>query len=505
MIDGLKQRDKGMCAMWIENVGRFFCRAAAPLALCMVLASHPPQAAASPLLQSGEPHIDAVSDELENLYKKQFLPKLVKQLSSAVVNISVESKSAPREKAGREEGAAPGIPSNPFRSAGSGFIVRSDGYIVTCNHVIEGAERIIVRLLEDREEYPAQVIGRDPKTDLALLKIKSSRTLTSVYVGDSDSVQVGEWVVAIGNQFQLGQTVTSGIVSAKARKVPTRGTPYDSFIQTDASINPGSSGGPLFNLRGQVVGVNSAIFSPGQAQLGGPGFNIGIGFAVPVNLLKQIIGEMESTGTVARGMLGVRIQPVDKSIQKVLKLGSTTGALVSEVIKDTPASVAGVRRRDVITHFDSTPIEEFDQLPLLVANARIGSPVTLTLIRKGKKMTVDTVVGALKPEVTVSRPKSNEIASQIGLSVEDLTEIQARALGIDSVGGVFVRAVLQDSAADRAGITKGDIIEEIGEVTIENGLVLEKVLSALPAGERVLVAVRRLDGSRILTLEMPGR
>lgn len=470
-----------------------------------VLLSFPLPLLAAPLLQNGEPTIEAVSDELENLYKKQFLPKLVKQLSSAVVNISVESQSGRREK-GAEENQAPLQPGNPFRSAGSGFIIRQDGYIVTCSHVIEGAEKIIVRLLEDREEYPAEVIGRDPKTDLALLKIKSTVPLTAVYVGDSDSVQVGEWVVAIGNQFQLGQTVTSGIVSAKARKVPTRGTPYDSFIQTDASINPGSSGGPLFNLRGQVVGVNSAIFSPGQTQLGGPGFNIGIGFAVPVNLLKQIIGEMESTGTVARGMLGVRIQPVDKAIQKVLKLPSTHGALVSEVIDNTPASRAGIKRRDVITHFDSTPIEDFDQLPLLVANVRIGSPVALTLMRKGKAMTVNTVVSELKTDAPVAKPVSTGGgASHIGLSVEDLTEVQARALGIESTGGVFVRAVLPDSAADKAGISKGDLIEEIGEVAIVNGDVLEKVLNGLAPGEKVLFSVRRLDGTRILTLEMPSR
>jgi serine protease Do len=441
---------------------------------------------AQSLLEAGVPNFSGNIEQLENVYHKQVLPTLVKELSKAVVNISVEI--AADDQANKSERSdLPLLPGNPFRSAGSGFIIRKDGYIVTCSHVIEKANKVIVRLLDVKEEFTAKIIGRDPKTDLALLKIESKDPLPAVYVGDSDQVEVGEWVLAIGNQFQLGQTVTSGIVSAKARKVPTKGTPYDSFIQTDASINPGSSGGPLFNARGQVVGINSAIFSPGHAQLGTSGFNIGIGFAVPVNLLKQIIGELQSSGSVKRGMLGVRIQGVDKSIQKALKLPTLSGALVSEVLADTPASKAGVKRRDVITHFNNTLIEDFDQLPLLVANTKIGSEISLSLVRKGKQLTIPAVV-------------SQDVGGEIGISVEELTESQAKALGLESPGGIFVMSVTPGSLADRAGIRKGDLIEEVGDLLISSRQVLAKALAALKNEEHTLVTVRRTDGTRILTL-----
>ncbi len=461
---------------------------------------------AAPLLQSGEPKISGRSPHAEQILQNQSLPQLVKELSPAVVNISVEAKAGTEiEKVGPE--LAPSLPgqANPFRSAGSGFIVRSDGYIVTCFHVIDKADKVIVRLLDDKEEYPAQVIGSDSKTDLALLKIDAPKALPSVFIGDSDAVQVGEWVVAIGNQFHLGQTVTTGIVSAKARKVPTKGSPYDSFIQTDASINPGSSGGPLFNAQGQVIGVNNAIFSPGQLQMGGTGFNIGIGFSVPVNLLKQIIGELETKGTVVRGMLGVRIQGVDKAIKKVLELETVNGALVSEVIEGSPAAHAGIKRRDVITQYDSLVIEDFDQLPLLVANTRIGTTVQLTVIRKGKQVIIPAVIAELKPGSSNSVTSNKDYGSKIGVSVEELTEVQAKALGLEGNGGLFVSRVMPGSAAERAGLKKGDLIEEIGEVLVSKPESLEKILASLAPGSTILLSIRRVDGNRILTLEMSNK
>ncbi len=456
-----------------------------------------------PLFRSGEPQIPGRSSQAEEILQNQSLPLLVKELSPAVVNISVEASAGMEGEKGGSD-VPPNLPGqgNPFRSAGSGFIIRKDGYIVTCFHVIDKADKVIVRLLDDKEEYIAKVIGRDAKTDLALLKIDAKKDLPAVFIGDSDALQVGEWVVAIGNQFHLGQTVTTGIVSAKARKVPTKGSPYDSFIQTDASINPGSSGGPLFNAQGQVIGVNNAIFSPGQLQMGGTGFNIGIGFSVPVNLLKQIIAELESTGNVVRGMLGVRIQGVDNAIKKVLGLKTINGALVSEVIDGSPAARAGIKRRDVITQFDALQIEDFDQLPLMVANTKIGTKVELTVIRKGKQVVLPAVIEELKSEPNAPSSASKDYGSQIGISVEELTEIQAKALGLEGKGGLFVRGVLPGSTGERAGLKKGDLIEEIGDVIVTKPESLEKILLSLAPGTTALVSVRRVDGNRILTLEV---
>ncbi|RMD86973.1 MAG: hypothetical protein D6808_02280, partial [Candidatus Dadabacteria bacterium] len=261
---------------------------------------------AEEVFQSGSPHLS------DGFNPPTSFAELVKEVGGSVVNISVVQDDDASVAIGSEH------------ALGSGFVISEDGYIVTNNHVIAKGGKIIVRFLGDKNEYDAHVIGQDAKTDLALLKVDAGKKLKPVYVGDSDKVQVGDWVIAIGNQFQLGQTVTTGIVSAKSRRVPSGG-PYDHFIQTDASINPGSSGGPLFNTKGQVVGINTAIFTPGKTQFGGTGFNIGIGFAVPINLAKRIISQLKKDGKVTRGWLGVLIQPVTPDVAKVFGYSSPHG------------------------------------------------------------------------------------------------------------------------------------------------------------------------------------
>jgi serine protease Do len=429
------------------------------------------------------------------------LSGLIKVLSPAVVNITVE---------GVTEGEAQ-LKDLPFfrrepdpqmKSLGSGFIVHEDGYIVTNNHVIDGASRIIIRLLDDKNEYTATVIGVDPKTDLALIKIDAGRKLETVYLGNSDSVEVGDWVVAIGNQFQLGQTVTAGIVSAKSRRVPAGNSgPYDAFIQTDASINPGSSGGPLFNTEGQVIGVNTAIFSPGRTHTGNPGFNIGIGFAIPVNLVKSIIPQLKEQGKVVRGLLGVKIQPVTNDLKEVLQLEGQSGALVADVMSGTPAFAAGFKKKDVILKYNGKDIKEYEDLPLMVANTAVGSRVEVVVMRDAKMLTFNVEIREFnEPQVQVSFKQ--ETPNEIGLVTEELTEEKLQQLGLDLPAGLIVTKVEGGSVGEQAGFQAGDIIEEIAGTSPRTEDELSKVISGFKKNIPVLVMVRRNDGTRILTIKI---
>ena len=264
----------------------------------------------------------------------------------------------------------------PRQSLGSGLIVEPEGYVLTNNHVIENARTIMVRL-SDEEEYEARVVGRDPRTDLALLKIQGRGKFTAVRLGDSDALRVGDWVVAIGNPFGLEHTVTAGIVSAKGRVIGAG--PYDDFIQTDAAINPGNSGGPLFNTRGEVVGINSAIFS----QTGG---SVGIGFAIPVNLAKELLPQLKSKGRVVRGWLGIAIAPVTPEMAEKLGVPDRRGALVAELVPNGPAAAAGIRAGDVIVAFQDKPIRRVDDLPRVAARTPVGTEVELKLLRAGKEI-----------------------------------------------------------------------------------------------------------------------
>lgn len=326
---------------------------------------------------------------------------LARKLKPVVVNVSATRVSGKMQQTpGPSEGADPfgefwgffGEPppgrSSRQKSLGSGFIIERNGTILTNYHVVGNAEKIVVKLA-DKREFAAKVVGQDPKTDLAVIKIDAKTDLPTAALGDSDKLQVGEWVMAVGNPFGLDNTVTSGIVSAKGRHIGA--SPYDNFIQTDASVNPGNSGGPLINMRGEVVGISAAIVT----QTGG---NIGIGFATPVNLAKELLPQLKEKGKVTRGSLGVAIQMVTPTIAESLGMDKAWGALVASVAKGGPADRAGIRVGDVIIDFDGKEIKESDDLPMIVARTPVEKRVPVKVLREKKEVTVPVIVGELKEE-----------------------------------------------------------------------------------------------------------
>lgn len=431
---------------------------------------------------------------------------LIQQLSPAVVNISVEGKRETDEQ-------EPPRPNHPFfrrdpggqlRSLGSGFIISPEGYILTNNHVVEGASRIVVRLLEDRTEYEAKVIGVDPKTDICLLKIDTPQELPIAFLGDAESVEVGDWVLAIGNQFQLGQTVTAGIVSAKSRRVPVGMTgPFDAFIQTDASINPGSSGGPLFNTRGQVIGVNTAIFSPGgRGSSGSPGFNIGIGFAIPINVIKSVLPQLRSEGKVVRGMLGVKIQAVNADIATALTLPTLDGALVSEILPNSPAGKAGVKQKDVIVRFGDVLVRDFDDLPMMVASTPVGTKLKLEIIRNAARVNLTVHIDEYKDGDKTADETPEPQVNSLGMALQALTAEQASVLKIPGTRGLVVVKIEQGSLAEGAGFAVGDIIEEFAGTKVESVDDMTKLIDDVRPGRPVLSVVRKPDGVRILVIKI---
>lgn len=426
---------------------------------------------------------------------------LARELSPSVVNITVEGglpiPGDATEQPKLEINPKEQDPANQFRSSGSGFIINQEGYIVTSNHVIDKSNQIIVRLFNDKTEYRAKVIGRDKKTDLALLKIDGQKQFPIAHFGDSDGINVGEWVLAIGNQFELGQTVTAGIVSAKARRVPSREAgPYDQFIQTDASINPGSSGGPLFNTQGQVIGVNTAIFTPGR---GGVGFNIGIGFAVPINLVKEVVSQLKDKGKVTRAMLGVIVQSIDTPMAEALGLKSSAGALVAEVIKDSPASRAGFEQRDIVVSYDSHPIEEYEDLPLLVSRTPLGKTVSVEVMRGGTKKELAVQVEELK-EPKSTEEKKNIAPDSIGLRVDSVPDELRKSLKLGAEDGVLVISVEPSSKGEIAGIMSGDILLEIKGQKINGVEAYRKIIETLPKDKAILFLVQKKDGMRFLAM-----
>jgi len=433
---------------------------------------------------------------------------LAKKLKPSVVNISTTQVSEGRgsQEFGSPFGGGEDDPFNDFwkrffggpaprgpqrqRSLGSGFIIDADGSILTNNHVVENASKIVVKLSGDEQDYEAKVVGRDPKTDIAVIKINAKTNLGAVTLGDSDRLEVGEWVMAIGNPFGLDGTVTSGIVSAKGRHNITQG-PYDNFIQTDASINPGNSGGPLINLRGEVIGINTAIFS----RTGG---NIGIGFAIPINLVKELLPQLRGKGKVTRGYLGVLIQKVTPEIAESLGMDKGYGALVANVSKDGPADKAGVKVGDVIVEFDGSPVKDSGDLPIIVARTLVDKKVRMKVLRDKKEVSLNVAVGELKDEeVVASAPERGEL----GLTVQRLTPQMAENLGLEKADGVVVSAVEQGSAADEAGIRRGDIILEVDRKAVKSLDDYKKTVAAARKGRGVLFLVRRGETTLFLALK----
>ena len=410
---------------------------------------------------------------------------LAEKLMPAVVNIST-SQTVERRSIGPsgpfndffEEffRNRPGQPSPPtpqpqprqrkVSSLGSGFVIDPNGIIITNNHVIEEADKITVNF-SDGSKYDAEILGRDPKTDLAVLKIEAPRALPYVRLGDSEKARVGDWVIAIGNPFGLGGSLSAGIISAINRDI--NAGPYDSFIQTDAAINRGNSGGPLFNMQGEVIGVNSAIISPS-------GGSVGIGFSIPSNLTKTVVSQLRQYGETRRGWLGVRIQSVTDELAESLGLDDAGGALVSEVSPGGPAERGGILRGDVITRFDGKPVPNMRDLPRIVAETDIDKPVLVEVLRRGSRKTLKIVTGRLdEPQLASSKPAESKPVIQgdeteiMGLVLSNLTPDNRAEFGIlKDAQGALVMSVDGDAPAVDSGIRRGDLISEIDQQQVTN-------------------------------------
>ena len=376
------------------------------------------------------------------------------------------------------------------KSLGSGFIIDKEGHILTNNHVVEKTDEIMVKIADDEKEYKAKIIGRDPKTDLALIKIDTDRPLNPLVLGDSDRLEVGDWVIAIGNPFALGNTVTAGIVSAKYRHIGAGS--YDNIIQTDASINPGNSGGPLLNTNGEVVGINTAIFSKS-------GGSIGIGFAIPVNMAKDLLPQLKA-GKVIRGWLGVMIQEITPELKEKLGLSDMHGALVADVTTGSPADKAGIKRGDVIVMFDGKEIKEMNELPYIVASTPVNKRVFVELVRKGKRKKFQVKIGKLKEEE--SEEDSGESRADLGMSVEQLTPDLARNLGLSETSGLVIMQIHPYSPAAEAGLRQGDIILEMDQAAIKDIDAFYKKISRYKKGDIILFLIKRGNTTLYLTLKI---
>jgi serine protease Do len=378
-------------------------------------------------------------------------------------------------------GPAPNQPGPQQRSSslGSGFVIDPSGTVITNNHVINEANEIVV-VFNDGTELKAEVVGKDAKTDIAVLKVKSDKPLKAVKFGDSDKVRIGEWVIAIGNPFGFGGSVSAGIVSAKQRNI--RSGPYDSFIQTDAAINKGNSGGPLFNMDGDVIGINTAIISPS-------GGSIGIGFSVPASIAVPVIDQLKEFGETRRGWLGVAIQDVDDDTADALKLGRARGAMVINVDEKGPAKTAGVEREDVILKFDGRDIRRSGDLPRIVAQTQIGKEVDITLWRGGKEVIKKVTLGKLdeapqRASLETKTPAENNTAtsSVLGLEIAPLTAETRRRFNIkDGIEGVVVLKVDPNSVAGERRLSAGDVIVEVQREAVKTAADIKKRLDALKA------------------------
>ncbi len=448
---------------------------------------------------------------------------LAAKLLPAVVNISSESVVSGRRPGPELPQFPPGSPFEEFfrdffdrnrpqhrqrrraTALGSGFIIDKSGIVVTNNHVIQGADKITV-ILQDNTRLKAEVIGRDKKTDLAVLRVKPKKDLPAVQFGDSDALRVGDWVVAIGNPFGLGGSVTAGIVSARGRDINSG--PYDDFIQTDASINRGNSGGPLFDMSGRVVGINTAIFSPS-------GGSIGIGFSIPAATAKGVINQLIKFGRTRRGWLGVRIQAVSKEIAESLGLEKASGALVASVTEKSPAEKGEIKAGDVILSFNGREVNEMRKLPRIVADTEIGHEVEVVVWRDGKKVITRVAVGELEEEKTES-VASRESSEESGKAKEQsVASLGLTLMRIDSAArkrfelkagskGVVVTKVDPDGAAAEKGVRPGDVIVEVNQDLVKApSEVVDRVKDARRAGRKsVLLLIEGQGGLRFIAVRI---
>jgi serine protease Do len=444
---------------------------------------------------------------------------LAEKLTPAVVNISTSQTVEERRSRGpgqppfdrffeeffsqRRGGGGGNAPSQKVSSLGSGFVVSPSGIIITNNHVIEEADEITVTF-SDGSKLDAELIGRDPKTDLALLKVSPKKSLPFVPLGDSDKARVGDWVIAIGNPFGLGGSLSAGVISAINRDI--NAGPYDSFIQTDAAINRGNSGGPLFNMKGEVIGVNSAIISPS-------GGSVGIGFSIPSNLAKTVTAQLQNFGETRRGWLGVRIQQVTDELAEGLLLGKARGALVSEISPDGPAEKGGVKVGDVIVKFDGKPVPTMRDLPRIVAETKIDKPVQVEVIRRGKARMMKIVTGRLEEASTKpveeDRPqekaRTTDDMSYLGITVQSLSRENRQRFGLaDDIIGSVIIDVARDSTAFEAGIRPGDVVSEIDQKPVGSAKAAVDALKAAKKSGRgsVLAFIRSGETVRFIAIPL---
>jgi len=428
--------------------------------------------------------------------------ELSKKLTPTVVNIRTVKNIKPAQQSRRPQSQNPHdkffedffgrffdeMPQQRPRrqqGLGTGFIISAEGYVLTNNHVVNGADEVMVKLSDGRE-LKGEIKGSDEKLDLALIKISDKKIFPFAELGDSDALEVGEWVMAIGNPFGLAHTVTAGIVSAKGRVIGSG--PYDDFIQTDASINPGNSGGPLFNSAGKVIGINTAIIA------GGGG---GIGFAIPINIAKAVVAQLRESGKVIRGYLGVRFQPLTADLAKSFGLDSEKGALIASVEKDTPADRAGLKAGDIILEFDGKQIVEGTELPRYVAVAPIDKKVKMVIFRDGKKRDVFVTIGKLKDGEKASVDKESGAAEsdKLGITVQELNKDLAARLGIKEEKGLVISEVKPGSPAEDAGVTAGSIIIEINGQRPDTPEKFSAVVTGLKKDAIARLLIRRPDGS----------
>ncbi len=458
---------------------------------------------------------------LASLVQARSLPdfvNLAKENSPAVVNIST-TQHRPMSGRFKHDFKIPDLPEDsPFNeffrrffeeegggaprefdaeSLGSGFIISDDGYILTNNHVVDGADEVIVRL-SDRREFVAKVIGKDKRSDVALLKIDATG-LPKVKIGSTEELQVGEWVLAIGSPFGFDHSVTAGIVSAKGRSLPSEN--YVPFLQTDVAINPGNSGGPLFNMDGEVVGVNSQIYS----RTGG---YMGLSFAIPIEMAMNVVEQLRTKGHVTRGWLGVLIQDVTRELADSFGMKHPKGALVARVLPDSPAAKGGLQAGDIILAYDGKPIVDSSMLPPLVGSSQVEHEARLKILRGGEERTLRVVIGELPQEGMAiparDKPKKKEKADYLGLVVSEVTEEIADALEMDRPAGVVVEKV-KPGPAKEAGLQPGDVIQMINSAEVKDVADFQRKLEALPKGRSAAVLVLRPTGPIFLAMRVPDK
>jgi len=424
--------------------------------------------------------------------------ELAEKVSPAVVNIRTEKTVKGGGRVFRQFGGSPfgkkepfdffekffgGDPNKDFkqRSLGSGFIIDKQGYIVTNNHVIEGADEIKVRLNNNDDEYDAEIVGRDPNTDIALIKVKTNKDLPVSKMGDSDALKVGQWVVAIGSPFGLEHTVTAGIVSAKGRVIGSG--PYDDFIQTDASINPGNSGGPLINMDGEVVGINTAIIASGQ----------GIGFAVPINLAKGIIEQLKKSGKVTRGWLGVAIQDISSEIAEYYGVEDKKGVLVTEIFEGDPADEAGIKAKDIIVSVNGQIVETTRDLTRMIAAINVGESADVKVLRNGKEQKFKVKIAKREDKQLVSGTYQKDNTDDLGIQISELTPEISRQFNIKQAEGIIVTDVNSKSKGAKAGVMAGDIIKEINHEPVKSIDDYTNAVNKVKAGEPVHMFIQRMN------------